>query len=113
MGMYSSFTTQDIEVINKEELAELSLNEEITNGLISKEGDIDFCAWDGDKIYGYWFKETVDVLNAIAPFIEGYAQFQYEGGFSFRIVFMNQKAWIQVQPDIEWEKTPLQEMREQ
>ena len=54
-----------------------------------------FFNWGGHKIWGYWYDETVRILEAIAPFIKGYAEFLFEEGWKFRIVFENKKVYYQ------------------
>ena len=76
MGMISIYADQDIEVLNKEALTKLESHEN-NLGVIS-DGVIDFCEWDGYKIEGYWYKDTVNFLCAIAPHIKGWAEFRYE-----------------------------------
>lgn len=57
--------------------------------------DVDFSNWSGRKIEGYWYPEMVKFLKELAEYIDGYAEFQYEEGYSFRIVFKDQKVYFQ------------------
>jgi len=94
MGMYSTYVTQDIEVKNKEALKEIEKKFDTMN-LIDENGEIDFCEWDSHKLEGYWYKETREILKAIAEHIEGYTEFTYEEGYNFRILFENKKVYYQ------------------
>ncbi|MBW3011275.1 hypothetical protein KY326_03585 [Candidatus Woesearchaeota archaeon] len=101
MGMYSTYIQQDIEVKDKDGLMKASKEIEDDMGLIC-EDEVDFSAWDGHKIEGYWYEETRKILKTIAPFIEGYAEFLYEEGYSFRILFENGKVYFQ-RATVTWE----------
>ena len=98
MGMYSTFVGQNIDIKNHEgvkkvmeEFDTMDLIDELTEGTM----DVDFCNWDTHKIEGYWYDETVNILRALAPFVEGYAEFMYEEGYNFRILFENGKVYTQ------------------
>ena len=97
MGMYSTFIEQDIQYSeHREELKKL--RSEIDHmDLISENGVVNFHEWSGQKIEGYWYEETVDVLRKIAPFIEGTADFFYEEGWGFRLLFKDKKVYYQRQ----------------
>lgn len=96
---------QDIEVMDSQKLKE-SIKDLDHNYLISEDGNVSFSNWCGHKIEGYWYDETRRVLNAIAPFIKGWVEFQYEEGYLFRIVFEDGKVYFQRQPEVDWSRCP-------
>jgi len=87
--MRSDFIKQDI--IKKESLKRFRDDE--WGCIITESGGIDFEEWNEWKLYGYWYEECVEVLKAIAPYLEGYAEFEYEGGFKFRIIFADSRCY--------------------
>ena len=95
--MGSSFLTEDIRVIKAlpEEVKRDFKEDELTKDIISDER-VSFQDWDGYKLEGYWFDETVKVLTKIAPYIEGYAEFLYQEGYKFRIVFKEGKVFREI-----------------
>ena len=103
MGMYSTFVTEDITITDIEGFEKLAKIIKDTDGLI-EDGEIKFSNWDSFKLEGYWYKSTVEILIAIAPYIEGYAEFVYEEGYKFRIVFKDKKAYVQYCREV-WNKT--------
>ena len=123
MGMYSSFVEQDIKFRPpyRDAWAELSnalvaLKSKYSEleGWASELGDcivispnmpeINFVEWDEWKIEGYWYKEMVAFLVDIAKYIEGYVEFEYEGGYRFRIVFEKGKGFTQRPENVNWKK---------
>lgn len=100
MGMYSSFIDQEISIKDILGLTMVSSNFEEGDQLFNGE-HVDFSVWDGNKIEGYWYSETLDILKSIAPFIEGYAEFQYEEGYHFKIIFRGGRVYFQ-RSDITW-----------
>ena len=93
MGMRSTFITESIVVKDKEALKKIDV--EFAEELIDKEtGSVSFEGWDDTKLEGYWYPEQVKILKAIAPYIEGYAEFDYEEGYNFRIIFENGKVYF-------------------
>ena len=106
MGMYSTFITQDIEIKNAEELKKISKEIDTLN-LIDKDGNIQFDEWTDHKIEGYWYEGTMEILRAIAPFIEGFVEFEYEEGYRFKIIFRNGELFYQ-RTSNEWlDESPL------
>lgn len=103
--MYSTFVNQDIEVLDNESLKKFAEKMDCYY-LIDDLGQVDFSQWDSMKIEGYWYDETRQILNAISPFIKGWAEFQYEEGYNFRIVFEDGKVLYQRQPEINWDNCP-------
>jgi hypothetical protein len=116
MGMHSSVVGEDIRILDKDALIKLKvvnkmnkqLDEDALN-VVSETGDVSFYEWDGYEIEGYWYKDVVDVLYAIAPFIRGWVEFSYEGGYNFRIVFEKRKPLYQ-RSNIDWDKIPKTEI---
>jgi len=106
MGMYSYFVEQDIEVTMKEGLEVLKEHPE-NSDLITRELDIDFSAWDGHKIYGYFYKNTVLFLEVLAKHIKGSVEFNYEGLLVFRLVFSDGECSLQAQESIDWDRIDL------
>jgi hypothetical protein len=116
MGDYSTFLDQEISAKDKEGLLkfkksqkdnDLVCGDEINNALITDEGEINFEAWDDNKIESYWYDETMEVLEGIAPYIEGKVEFNFNGEYDFRIIFREGKLFFQRQSN-EWlEETPL------
>lgn len=101
MGRYSTFIEQEIKVLDKKSLLE-AIQDLEHNDLVTPNGKIEFINWDGHKIEGYWYDETKNTLKAVAPFIEGYVEFTFEGGYNFRLVFEDKKVYFQKQPNIDW-----------
>lgn len=100
MGMYSYFSHQDIEVTDKKIVSEVeAIFDDM--GLI-EDSEIDFGNWDGHKLEGYWYEETRKILIALAKGVEGYAEFNYEEGYSFRICFEKGVVSVKIQPSTEW-----------
>jgi hypothetical protein len=96
MGMYSTFEEQDLDVINVEGLKKLRDDKNLElYGLIDEDGNVHFTEWDGNKLEGYWYKETLEILKAISPFVSGIVEFSYEEGYKFRIWFKKSGVFIQ------------------
>ena len=119
MGMYSFFQFQEISVTDKEGLANLgavcSLETEEDewspwHGLIQLQNTdkredvaIDFSAWNEHKIEGYWYDETIEALCELAKYIEGFAEFEYEEGYHFRICFEKGKPYFKT-GRVDWDE---------
>lgn len=105
--MYSSFCYQELKELDKDKLKEVKDSfdkEDDWSEIIEEDGSIDFEAWCGYKIEAYWNPETIEILKAIAPFVEGFAEFMYEEGYKFRIYFENSKVFIKTAEEVDWEK---------
>jgi hypothetical protein len=87
VGNYSVFVEQEIKIVKK-------MPDSFKNELV-EDGEVHFYKWDGLKLEGYWYAETVEALEAIAEFIEGYAEFIYENDYKFRIVFKDGIVYLQ------------------
>jgi len=107
MGMYSEFIEQDIKVVNEFGLVLVASQFE-HEGLVREDGEVDFSEWDGNKIEGYWYPETIKVLKDIAPFIVGYAHFRYEEGFEFKIIFRDGKVFYNRSEQVWGDESELQ-----
>lgn len=101
MGMYSTFVGEDIEVIHKiffipvfspvagigpgnlESLNPIS----VINDNGKPKAMVGFEAWDDIKLEGYWFESEIVLLNYIKHFIQGLAEFGYEEGYNFQLLF--------------------------
>jgi hypothetical protein len=94
MGMRSTFITQELEVTDTKKLLE-AINGLDTDDLVDKDGKVNFENWDDMKIEGYWYGGTMRILHRIAPFVEGYAEFEYEEGYLYRIIFEKGKLLFQ------------------
>ena len=108
MGMYSTFLEQDIEIKDLEGLKKALKGVDCYNLFDGEE--LDFCEWGGHKIEGYWYKETREVLNLIAPFVEGIVLFSYEEGWNFRIIFKEGKVYTQKPKEPEYHEPQLLEV---
>lgn len=122
MGMYSKFIGEEITVTDSDKLKILCFDfkgkdwfKELVDEeeLAKNEGTecVSFYAWDDCKIQGYWYNEMLEVLNELATCIEGYAEFMYEEGYYFRIVFEKGKWFYQQQPEIDWTNIPKERIR--
>lgn len=109
MGMYSDYRGQKIKIKSKKALKEYKkmveeehkfFDSRITN-IITDDGNIDFQEWDSNKLEGYWLPETKLLLNDIAEFITGWVVFEYECYYLFRLIFKNNKVYIQREPEID------------
>lgn len=108
MGRYSTFVGQDIAITDHEGLKQAM--EGIDCLQLYEDGKIDFCNWNSYNDDTVSVLKRVIILKSIAPFITGYAEFLYEEGYNFRIVFKNGSVFTQRQPIIDWETvdtTPL------
>lgn len=103
MGMYSYFRFQEIKIINKEGLIESmeGVEDQEWREFVSKEGEVEFDNYDSWKIYGYFYPEMCSVLSRAAEFIEGFAEFMYEEGMVFRLVFKDKK-WFLQETELKW-----------
>lgn len=102
MGMYSTYASDDIEVKDAKGLLKAKEQLEDDFNLIEDDGScVNFVEWDGHKIEGYWYPETLKILTTIAPYLEGYVEFIYEEGYPFRILFENGKVYFQ-RANITW-----------
>ncbi len=116
MGMYSTFKRQDIKVKDVEGLREAVKpfkndvgHLDLTDFNADDEDIVNFEAWDNSKLESYWCDNTVKILKAIAPYIEGWVEFHYEEGYNFRIVFKNGKVYRQYTKEPVWhEPVPLE-----
>ncbi|GAG30517.1 unnamed protein product [marine sediment metagenome] len=111
MGMRSTFLEQEIKALNKKALKQIKREDCEDSVVISEKGDIDFEGWDDWKIEGYWYDSTISFLKSISSFIEGWAEFEYEEGYRFRILFEKGKAYFQKQPQIDWSKAYKDELK--
>lgn len=122
MGMYSTFTDENIKVIDANKLKVICFDfkkNENFKGLVDEDelknenfGEcVSFQAWDENKIQGYWYGETTEILDKLATCIEGFVEFRYEEGYLFRIVFKDGKWFYQEQPTTEWEKIPMERIK--
>jgi len=107
--MYSTFIYEDIEVTDKEGLDKAVENEEI-DILTDSEGNVSFEEWDGHKLEGYWYNETIKTLKEIAKYIKGFVEFSYEEGYNFRIVFEDGKVYYQRAPEFDWSNIDMEEI---
>ena len=80
--------------------------------VITEDAGINFEAWDSFKLETYWYDETVKVLKEIAPHIRGYAEFNFEREYKFRIKFEDGKVFIQRQPEVDWRTIDSEPLRE-
>ena len=80
--------------------------------VITEEGKLNFDAWHDTKLETYWYDETVKVLNEIAPFIRGFAEFDFEREYKFRIKFEDGEVFIQRQPEVDWRTIDSEPLRE-
>jgi hypothetical protein len=98
MGMYSTFLDQDIKIIDSKKLVKIKTSKGADTdyrSVISDDGkSINFEEWDSYKIEGYWYPELKTFLKKIATCIEGWAEFEYEEGYRFRIVFQNKTPYF-------------------
>jgi len=100
--MISTYLNESIEVLNSEGLK--IIREELdTMDLITQEGEIEFAEWGGHKLEGYWYENTRKILKAIAPHVEGYAEFSYEEGYPFRIIFRDGNVYFK-RGAFDWEE---------
>jgi len=107
--MYSTFISQDIKIIDIDILNKEENKNDLINEVFNGE-TIDFSIWDGYKIEGYWYEDTVLVLKMLASVIEGYAEFLYEDGYRFRIVFENGKVYKELCKEV-WIKESREEIK--
>lgn len=109
MGMYSTYMWDEIEVKDYEALKKVKKEHPETEDswwwdLINPEtGEIEFENWSGGKIEGYWYDGTIEVLSAIAPYVDGYVQFEYEEGYQFRICFIDGKVIVKI-GEVDWDR---------
>lgn len=100
--MYSSYVTDDMEVKDPKGLVKAKEQLEDDFNLIEDDGSyLNWVEWDGHKIEGYWYPETLKILTTIAPYVEGYVEFMYEEGYNFRILFKDGKVFFQ-KADLKW-----------
>ena len=96
MGMYSTFIEQCIKVTDAEGLDKLQkaaeLNGDNSFDYLIEADEVKFSIWDGQKVYGYNWKDQV--LKDLAKYIEGWVTFYYEAGFKFKITFLDGKAYM-------------------
>lgn len=93
MGMYSTFEWQDGLRVDKN--ADFGNVDDDVLQMI-EDDCVQLHKWDGHKLEGYWYDETVRRLKQIKNIIanltpnahDNFAQFQYEGGYQFRISFV-------------------------
>lgn len=83
--MYSYFTEEDIDVIDKEGLKSFLkdwkkanpdwwLNGKMTN----KKGEFTFENWNEIKLISYWYSISVAFLDCVAKYVEGYVIWNFE-----------------------------------
>ena len=102
MGMYSSFSHEDIKVTDARGLlAFITFSGLDLNDMVYHRKDdntevlfVTFESWEYCKLQGYWYEETIKILSGLAPYIEGEAEFIYEDQTPFRIVFRDGKAFV-------------------
>lgn len=101
--MSSDFIHQEINVLDSEGLIEAKekMSDDEWAEYILYDGEIDFDQLDGWKIYGYFYSEMCESFTMAAQFIEGFAEFRYEEGNVFRIVFKDKKWYIQ-ESELKW-----------
>lgn len=110
MGMYSTIQSSCVNIKDldgyKLILSKLKEKYEYLAACL-KEDEISFYSWSDWKIEGYWYPDMVAFLNELAPYVEGYAEFSYEEGYNFRIVFQDNNFLYQRQPSVDWSEAPL------
>jgi hypothetical protein len=103
MGMSSYFRHQEIKVLDEKGLleAKADMDDDEWAEYILDNGEIDFDQFDGWKIYSYLYAEMCASFTMAAQFIEGFAEFRYEEGDIFRIVFKDKKWYLQ-ETELKW-----------
>ena len=103
MGMYSSFSYQEITVRDKKKLQEIKDNKEFElYDLISDDLEVDFDNWNNHKLYDYWFDNTIAILKELAKCIEGYAEFIFDCYCAFRIYFEDGNVYFKSVSEVDW-----------
>jgi hypothetical protein len=113
MGMYSEFVCEELEVLtSREEIAKLEMgffDPPVYKTWKDNDG-VTFQAWNDSKLYGYLTEKNVRELKKLLPHIRGWAEFIYEEGFAFRLVFSDEGLFIKVQNFVNWDAIESEEL---
>lgn len=101
MGMYSTFDYQNGMRVDTD--ADFGNVDDDVLKMI-RHDEIQFSDWDGHKLEGYWYEDTIrrlkqmkNIIHNLTPRTEdNFAQFQYEEGYHFRIAFVERDGKKQV-----------------
>ena len=90
MGMYTTTDYCDLKMRdntkdNRKELEDIVSEECMDNWNMTTEGDVDFYVdW---KMYGYWYEDTLTLLEKLNKYIKGTWYLSYEEGDKVVIIF--------------------------